>query len=134
MKVEMQQLEYFTSSLNGFSVKLNAQHKSFDPLQNLPAKGNFKSGPGDALNNFETSVAVRFAYLERFLEGNYFRTSLGSDYPIIELKYSKGWSGGYARTVLKDARLTDRLWVQIATYGPSQPWTDGFSVKRLTVC
>ncbi|CAN5434883.1 DUF5686 and carboxypeptidase-like regulatory domain-containing protein [soil metagenome] len=93
MKVEMQQVEYFTSSLNGFSVKLTGQHKVFEPLLNLPLKGNFKAGQGDPLNNFETSVAVRFAYLERFLEGNYFRTSLGSDYPIIELKYSKGWSG-----------------------------------------
>jgi hypothetical protein len=93
MKVEMQQLEYFTSALNGFSVKLSAQHKVFDPLMNLPPKEDFKSGPGDALNNFETAVTFRFAYLERFLEGNYFRTSLGSDYPIVEVKYSKGWSG-----------------------------------------
>ncbi len=93
MKIEFQQLEYFVSSLNGFSVKLGAIHKLYEPLQNLPPKEHYKGGPGDPLNNFETSVAFRFAYLERFLDGNYFRTSLGSDYPIVEVKYSKGWSG-----------------------------------------
>jgi hypothetical protein len=47
---------------------------------------------------------------------------------------SKSWSGGYARTVLRDARLTDRLWVQIAVYGPPEPWSDGFTVRRLKLC
>jgi hypothetical protein len=59
----------------------------------LPLKENFESEKGDALNNFETIIAVRFAYLEKFLDGNYFRTSLGSDYPIAEVKYSRGWPG-----------------------------------------
>lgn len=93
MKIQMQQLEYFASSLNGFSVKLGVLRKIYNPLRNLPSKESFKPEYGDPLNNFETSATLRFAYLERFLDGNYFRTSLGSDYPIVELKYSKGWPG-----------------------------------------
>lgn len=118
LKVEMQQLDYFTSSLSGFSVKLNVQHKSFEPLQNLPSKVNFKPGPGDALNNFEASITGRFAYLERFLEGNYFRTSLGSDYPIAEIKLSKGFSGLFKSNYdyhRLDFRVND--FIKIPPYG-----------------
>ena len=47
---------------------------------------------------------------------------------------SKNWNGGYARTVLRDARLTDRVWVQLAVYGPPEPWSDGYTVRRLKIC
>jgi hypothetical protein len=93
MKVQMQEAEYFVSNAAGLSAKIGFQRKVFDPLQNLPDASNFKSGEGDSLTNFETAFTFRYAYLERFLEGNYFRTSLGSEYPIVELKYSRGWPG-----------------------------------------
>jgi hypothetical protein len=93
MQIRGQEIEYTHSTLQGWSVKMEARRRIYNPLQNLPDASNFKSGAGDSLNNFETSIAVRFAYLEKFLEGNFFRTSLGSDYPIAELRYSRGWSG-----------------------------------------
>ena len=93
MKVEMRELEYFTSTASGFSAKFGLQRKIFDPLANIPGKEFFPDGKGDALNNFETAVILRFSYLETFLNGNYFRVSLGSIYPTVELQYHKGWSG-----------------------------------------
>ncbi len=53
---------------------------------------------------------------------------------MISQALGKTWNGGYARTVLRDARLTDRLWMQIAVYGPAEPWSDGFTVRRLKRC
>jgi hypothetical protein len=38
-------------------------------------------------------LKLRFAYLEQFIEGDYFRYSLGTKYPIAELMYTKGISG-----------------------------------------
>ena len=58
----------------------------------------------------------------------------GSDENVADKANSKNWNGGYARTVLRDARLTDRLWVQLAAYGPPAPWTNGFTVRRLELC
>jgi hypothetical protein len=59
---------------------------------------------GEAFNSFEMSVRLRFAYMEKFLESEFFRTSLGSDYPITELRISRGIPGvlgsGYAYTKL----------------------------------
>jgi hypothetical protein len=118
MKVEMKELEYYKSTLSGFSVKLGLQQKIFEPLLNLPLKENFPSGKGDALNNFETAIILRFSYLEKFLNGNYFRMSLGSQYPTVEMQYHKGWSGvlnsNYDYHKLK-FRIND--FVKIAPFG-----------------
>jgi hypothetical protein len=47
-------------------------------------------------------LRLRFAYLEKFLENNFFRYSLGSPYPIPELYVTRGISGilksGYSYT------------------------------------
>ena len=47
---------------------------------------------------------------------------------------SADWAGGYIQTVLKNARADDRVWIQGAYYGPTEPWSDGFRVGRLTRC
>ncbi len=93
LQVEMKELEYYNSTKSGLSVKLGVQHKIFTPLDNIPGKENYANGKGEALTNFETALTVRFSYLEKFLNGNYFRTSLGSDYPTVELQYHKGYPG-----------------------------------------
>jgi hypothetical protein len=93
MKVQMEELEYFNSTANGWSAKVELRRKRFTPLLNLPLKENFTNGSGQPINNFESSIRVKFAYLERFLDGNYLRTSLGSEFPIVELRYGKGWAG-----------------------------------------
>ncbi len=38
-------------------------------------------------------MRLRFAYLEKFLENTFYRTSLGSPYPIVEFKYTRGIPG-----------------------------------------
>jgi hypothetical protein len=38
-------------------------------------------------------VKLRYAYHERFLEGNYYRVSLGSKYPVVELRLAAGLKG-----------------------------------------
>jgi hypothetical protein len=69
-------------------------HKTSLPLQNLPPKDSFPTyGHGDPLTNFEIALRVRIAYLEKFVDGNFFRASLGSPYPIGEINIAKGLSG-----------------------------------------
>jgi hypothetical protein len=93
-RVVEKRLEIFKELPSGFSLLFAGSQKQFTPLLNLPDKVYFTNGvKGEALNNFETSIRFRFAFNEHFLENNFFRTSLGSDYPIVEVKYSKGWSG-----------------------------------------
>ncbi|HEU0065370.1 MAG TPA: DUF5686 family protein, partial [Flavisolibacter sp.] len=117
--LKREDLELFKEWDPGFSVVLSAQNREYHPVRNLPDESYFngggKSGPLDA---FETSVKFRFAYLEKFLENTFYRTSLGSPLPIAELKYTKGISG-----VMNGSYNYDKLFIgvsdsrSIAPYG-----------------
>jgi hypothetical protein len=111
--INQKNVEFFNEWPNGFSVQVGMLQKRFEPVRNLPVKDNFitnKTGL-EALNNFESFVKLRFAYLERFLEGNYYRSSLGSPYPITELKWSHGYKG-----VFGSAYKYDRLALSISDF------------------
>ena len=66
--------------------------------------------------------------------GAYTAIARGSNKNVVTRRTSTAWSGNYVRTTLRNTRLTDRLWMQGAYYGPPEPWSDGFTVKRLVRC
>jgi Family of unknown function (DUF5686) len=88
-----QKLEWFNEWLNGFSITLTADHKVYNPELNLAPISDFEKGTGNPMNGFEFAINLRFAFLEKFFENNFYRTSLGSDYPIIDVKYTRGIPG-----------------------------------------
>lgn len=88
--------EFYKEYYSGFSHMITLLRKNYDPYAPLPDLGIFNDENGNPLNNItqtEINVKLRYAYKERFINGNYFRTSLGSRYPIVELRYSKGLKG-----------------------------------------
>jgi Family of unknown function (DUF5686)/CarboxypepD_reg-like domain len=94
IKVEEKRFEYFNEHRFGLSELVAVTHKSFTPLKNIPFRDSFPASPGQSpLTTFEVSLRLRFAYLEKFLENNFFRSSLGSPYPIGEIYVSRGISG-----------------------------------------
>jgi hypothetical protein len=93
IRLRQEKLELFKEWGMGLSVLSTTQRKQYNPVKNLPSKSLFPSDNGEVFNTFETSIRLRFAYLEKFLENTFYRTSLGSPYPIVELKYTKGISG-----------------------------------------
>jgi hypothetical protein len=100
LRVRQEKFEFFKETSSGFSFEVNATRKNFTPVRALPDASIYSKNNdgGGGLINTELSLKLRFAYLERFLEGDFFRTSLGSPYPISELRYSKGVTvlgGGY---------------------------------------
>ena len=58
----------------------------------------------------------------------------GGNKATVSERQSTAWSGGWIFTKLKGARADDRVWVQGAYYGPTEPWSDGVRVGRLTRC
>ncbi len=118
MKLKHEKVEYFKEWANGFSVTLNASHTRYDPVLNLPDKGKFPAENGGySLDNFELGLRVRFAYLEKFLENTFSRISLGSDYPIVELRYSRGIPG-----VFKSSYRYGKLQGSISDYQKIPPF------------
>jgi Family of unknown function (DUF5686)/CarboxypepD_reg-like domain len=93
LKVEEKRFEFFHETKAGFSGLVELLQKDFEPLKNIPPKDSFTVESGEPLNTFEVSLRLRFAYLERFLESNFFRTSLGSPYPIPEIRITQGIPG-----------------------------------------
>ena len=94
INVDEKRFEFFKETTSGFSILTPIIHKTFTPLKNLPLKDSFNvNDGGNPLTTFEVGVRLRFAYLEKFLETNFFRTSLGSPYPITEIYFSHGFSG-----------------------------------------
>lgn len=94
IKVNEKRLEFFNETLPWMSNLISVTHKTTLPLRNLLPVDSFPvSGKGDAFTNFEVSLRLRFAYLERFLESHFYRTSLGSAYPIGEVNISHGFAG-----------------------------------------
>lgn len=88
-----QRLEFYKEYYSGFSHQLILLHKDFDPYDPLPTAGIFYDGdgmPSNKVTTTEAGVRLRFAYKEKFLEGNYYRFSLGSKYPIVEARMAVG--------------------------------------------
>lgn len=114
IQIEDRRAEYSHGWRNGMSVTLSGVHKAFNPLRNLPAKEQFVKG-GD-LSSFEAGVRVRYAYLERFLESTFSRISLGSVYPIVDFRYTRGISG-----VVKSGFDYSRLFLSVSDYAKVAP-------------
>lgn len=73
----------------GLSFKLGFASRHTDPKFNFAFKTG-KERPETSFVTSEASLTARFAYKEKFINGDFYRTSLGSPWPIFSLKYSRG--------------------------------------------
>ncbi|MCB0698536.1 MAG: carboxypeptidase-like regulatory domain-containing protein, partial [Chitinophagaceae bacterium] len=68
----------------------------YDPYGPLPSTAIFQDengAPAETITATEINLKLRFAYKEKFLHGNYLRFSLGSKYPIVDLRLALGIKG-----------------------------------------
>lgn len=121
LKSEEKRFEFFRETSNGFSILFAASSKQYTPLKGLPLKNAFPPANHEKLNNFETSIKLRYAYLEKFLENSFYRTSLGSEYPIIEIKYAHGWNG-----ILGSSYIYDKAHISVHDFVKIPPNGDLF--------
>ncbi len=117
-RVNERKFEYYGETNSGFGFGLTAASRQYTPLLNLPGAEFFPVKGGDPLNNFETVASVRYAYEERTFSENFERFSVGSDYPIVELKYSHGFKGVLNSSYTYDkVDLTINDYLKISPYG-----------------
>lgn len=92
--IDEKRVEWYGETKSGFSATLTGLHKGFEPLRNLPAATIFDgASKTNEVSTAEVTLRLRYAFLEKFLESTFNRISLGSEYPVVELKYTKGLSG-----------------------------------------
>ncbi|MDE3234988.1 MAG: carboxypeptidase-like regulatory domain-containing protein [Bacteroidota bacterium] len=117
-KSEEKKLEFYQETNKGLGFGLTVSSKQYQALINLPGAELFPvSNGGDPFNSFETAFRVRFAYLERNIYENFDRTSLGSDWPIVELKFAHGWPG-----VLKSSYEYNKVDASVSDYLKIPPY------------
>ena len=118
IKVTEKRLEFFKETLPWMSNRLTLTHKSSLPLRNLVPLDSFRAAAsGKPLTSFEVSLRLRFAYLERFLESHFYRSSLGSIYPIGEIYISHGFPG-----VLKSSYKYTKISISVSDYFKIPPF------------
>ena len=113
--VESFRFSYFREWITGFSNKLFLTQRAMRPLGSLeyqrfdPEKGIVDD---ELITTSEISLYTRFAYKEKFVEGEFERISLGSKYPIVEAQFSLGvpelLDGDYSYQKIEMA-LSDRI-------------------------
>jgi len=85
--------EFYNEFFSGFSQMLTVYRKIYDPYDPLPSTSIFRDvngAPSETVTATEVNVRLRYAHKERFLNGNYFRYSLGSKYPIVDMRLAIG--------------------------------------------
>ncbi|HSU29215.1 MAG TPA: DUF5686 family protein [Chitinophagaceae bacterium] len=94
IRINEKSFEFFRETLPWMSTLLVLTHRAWTPLRNLIPADSFKTTlPGNPLTTFEVSLRLRFAYLETFIESNFYRSSMGSAYPIGEFWFTRGIKG-----------------------------------------
>jgi len=83
---------------NGFGIKMEARSSTLTPFFNVYySHENFtpyivtKPGVNNSYKTNEVSFTIRYVYREKFITQHFRRGSLGSNYPIINLTYTKGF-------------------------------------------
>ncbi len=115
INLEQTQFEFFNELRSGFSTLASISNKSYTPLLNLVPAENFGEGL-TRLTSTELSLRLRFAFQEKFIESQFFRTSLGSPYPVVEATVTQGVSG-----ILRSSYNYTKLLASVSDYIPTPP-------------
>ena len=111
-------LEYYSETHNGFGFGFTASSRQYKALLNLPGEELYPVKQGKPFNTFETIFRLRYAYQERTVDENFSRISFGSEFPIVELRYTHGWPGVFNSSYKYDkVDLSVSDYVSIAPYG-----------------
>ncbi len=118
INVSEKRLDFYHETNSGFGSRFIVSHKEFTPLKNLPLKTSFPvTNGGIPLSSFDVTLQLRYAFLEKFLESNFNRISIGSPYPIVDLNISKGMAG-----VFKSSYNYTKLFGSISDYKNIPPY------------
>lgn len=83
--------------ISGFSFRTAFNSRrvmpQFDSFYIIDERESVNDSIRSDFNSADVEVQLRFAFKEKFITGTFNRLSLGSDYPILLLKYRKGFSG-----------------------------------------
>ncbi len=114
--------EWFTGFSNTFTLK----HRQIYPagktrFEFLPHEESTINYEKNSITTAEIELGTRFAYDEKYLMGEFERVSLGTTYPVLELKYARAikglWGSDYSYNRLQ---FSIKHWYNIGSFGWSK--------------
>ena len=93
--LQSEKFVYEKEWLIGFSNKIILQHRTLLPSWNYSFQPSTESYEiiNAPISLAEITYSARFAWQEKFYTGEFLRTSMGSKFPIVELKYTRAIKG-----------------------------------------
>lgn len=86
-------IEYYKQYFSAFSHKLILERRQFTPYAPLPYENIFyndKGMPSTSVISSEVGVELRYAYREKYVEGQFTRLRVASKYPVINFSFTAG--------------------------------------------
>lgn len=129
--VDQYDLYYNREWLNGFSAKVTYLFRDIYPLDNsrFILKDNESVSEIKNITTSEAILLLRYAYKERFLSGEFERSSLGTKYPILTFQYTYGipnlFGSGFE---YHKAKMSIDHWFNVGTFGWSKYTLEGGKV------
>lgn len=121
--VEEYKSHYEYEWFNGFSNTIHLVHRKMFPLGTSKFEF-YNNGAKDVKNMIVTSeirLDTRFAYREKFVMGEFERISLGTTYPVIDLKYTLGISNLINSDYdYHKLQIGVKQWYNVGTFGWSR--------------
>jgi hypothetical protein len=129
LEVKEAKLFYEKYWQKGWTQRVTLINRILDPVGNIGSNlhnfsyryyGDNEQIPDSTINTTEVIFKTRYAYKEKFLDGQFVRQSLGSKFPIVTFTYSLGLKG-----VLGSEYNYHRLSLQLEHYFYINPmgWT-----------
>jgi hypothetical protein len=115
INLEQFRFEFFNELRSGFSTRASITNNSYTPLKNLIPVKNFETD-SKKFTATELALTLRFAFQEKFIESQFFRTSLGSPYPIVEATVTQGING-----ILNGNYHYTKVLASVSDYVPTPP-------------
>jgi hypothetical protein len=95
-RVEQYSIWYERDWFTGLNTRISLVHRNLYPLGNTPYIRPIENGSDEfkpGIQSAEIQMTTRFAYNEKYIEGVFSRTSLGTRFPIVKVQYNIGLKG-----------------------------------------
>jgi len=107
----------------GFSNTIYLRHKNIFSVGSTPfiINNNITQIEKESITNSEITFDTRFAYNEKFVMGEFERSSLGTKYPVLQLSYTYGLKNVFNSDFeYHKLRFGIHQWFNIGTFGWSK--------------
>lgn len=129
--VDQYDMYYEREWLTGLSTKFTALFRDIYPLDNSRFILNNPTYQQEVKNitTSELIFKLRYAHKERFLMGEFERTSLGTKYPILTIQYSYGVPDFFGSNFeFHNLKVSVDHWFNVGTFGWSKYYLEGGKV------